>query len=116
MGDLNTQAQSEEYDTMKKILTDNGKDHLEDILQRKYGRNPGTFGSYTAIDYIIRFTPKHAMGKGDKGTEKDHLKVLVDTATVEKFAVKGLPFSHLSDHYGVTVSLEYLGKSDSKSL
>jgi hypothetical protein len=41
-------------------------------------------------------------------TNKKEVKIVYDTIKIEKFFVKRKPYTQLSDHYGVSVELEYI--------
>lgn len=116
-----------EYDAMKSILSDDNNDELEDIFLKKYGKHPGTFasiyggGGSRSLDYIFKLTPKnmlkHLEEQEVEKTEKEgNLRVIAESAEVQKFAVTGFPFKQLSDHYGLMVSLEYAQKSQNLDL
>lgn len=60
-------------------------------------------------DYDIDKSENNILNKGyssdDKNYEKNKIKVLYDTLTVQKFLVKNRPYQQLSDHFGVSVDL-----------
>ncbi len=111
-----------EYDLMKYILTDYGKDSIVDFLrERDYeGLSPITFGDslvgengeliptetvltgkheqlwMQALDYVFQLLPFM--------NEVSRVKAV---AEVQKFEVLGQPFTQLSDHYAVEILLEY---------
>jgi len=71
--------------------------------------------SNQSLDYIFKLSPKTLFTKHDNSDLEEgqgfvrqrKLKVVPDSAKVEKFLVAGRDFTQLSDHYGASVTLEY---------
>jgi endonuclease/exonuclease/phosphatase family metal-dependent hydrolase len=123
-----------EYEAMISCLSDNHQDELHDVLHKNNGEHPTTYGDYylnenmekkpkelaltcksthcvdESLDYILRYVPRTTGSNDIKA--KLPLTIIQESAGVEKFLITGHPFDQLSDHYGVTVTLQYNGSSD----
>jgi len=134
---LKQKAEFDEYDALVSCLSGDHKDQLENLIHKKFGEHPITFGDYVvngdnvktpietllthpecmcadeSLDYIFKYTPKKLKRKFSNLVQeirpkaKAELTLVEEDTTVEKFSVKGHAFAQLSDHYGVKVTLQY---------
>lgn len=43
-----------------------------------------------------------------KISSQSHLRIVSGSTRVQKFFIKGKPYTQLSDHYGISIDLEYV--------
>lgn len=121
-----------EYEAMLCMLSEGYQDGIQDLLLRSNGKHVVTYAesckhsngpletvltakedlcSNQGLDYIFEFNPTSIISKkglSPLGPNKNQrLSVVENSAKVMEFFVKDQAFSQLSDHYGVTVTLEY---------
>jgi len=135
---LKKREEFHEYDALVSCLSDDHKDEIENLVHKKFGEHPITFGDYVvnadnvrtpietllthpecmcadeSLDYIFKYVPKNIKNRFShivqeiKPRAKAELILVEEDASVEKFFVKGHQFAQLSDHYGVKVTLQYM--------
>lgn len=94
---------------MVEILKNQGKNNVKDLAYERFEGHPVTFGdgekvftktedvfSAQRLDYILQIEKRSSIHK---------IKPKVDSCQVEKFNVNHALFSHLSDHYGLSIEL-----------
>lgn len=131
-GDLNIDAKeqrhcnvtrSDEYSALFQLL--NTTDLVvTDLLHESYGHHPSTYGdaylcsvnetwrpketvltapvdhcTKMCIDYLVLLRPQDE-------DQARKLRILDNSTKVEEFCVLGKPYSHLSDHYGISTALD----------
>ncbi len=130
-GDLNIDAkeqrhcgvtQSGEYASLFQLLNSTEL-VVTDLLRESYGHHPSTYGdaylcsvnetwrpketvltapvdhcTKMCIDYLVLLSPR------DHDT--NNLRIVDKSTKVEEFFVLGKPYSHLSDHYGISTVLD----------